>query len=366
MTDISGATSTPPPPVIPPRARRGWRRHIGIALLGVLAVLAGAASIVKVPYVIISPGGATPLDDQLVTVTGAESYPHDGEFLYLTVGFTNRDPNVWRWLFAQLDDDDTVVKREEVIGCASYAENQRFNDVLMNVSQDTAKTLALHALGYDVTVDSSSVVITGRLCGGPSDGLLEVGDTIVAVDGTAVTVADEVPPLVQMHDPGDTVTVTVERGGTQSDVSIPLGKKDGKGYLGIQPETLSHQTYPFDIDIDIRRVGGPSAGLAFTLAVIDDLSPGNLTGGRTVAVTGAVRSDGAVTDVGGVKQKTIVARASGATLMLVPVGEAKEAREHAEGMRVVAVATVDDALKALARYGGDPIATTSTTVPMGQ
>jgi Lon-like protease len=334
-------------------------------VLVAVAVIVVAGSIVRVPYVIISPGGATPLDDQLVSVHGARTYPHEGEFRFLTVGVTNRDPTVWRWLFAKLDDDLTIEKKEEVIGCASYAENQRFNDVLFQESQDTAKTLALHELGYQVTVVSTSAVITGRLCNGPSAGTLEVGDTILAVDGTPVTTAEQVGPLVQAHQPGDDVTVTVERGEVRRDVTIRSGKHDGKAYLGIQTETLPEEKYPFEINIDIRQVGGPSAGLAFTLALIDTLSPGNLTGGRNVAVTGAVMRDGTVTPVGGVKQKTIAARDSGATLMLVPTGEAKEARENADGIRVVAVATVDDALAALARYGGAPV-TTSTTAPIGQ
>ncbi len=370
MTETSGRTPPPPPPAPSPagapRARTGWRRYLGVALLALVAVLVVAASIVKVPYVIITPGGATPLDSQLVSVDGARTYPHDGQFLYLTVGFTNTDPSVWKWLFAQVDGDATVVKREAVLGCATYAENQRFNDVLMDASQDTAKTLALEALGYDVPVEASSAVITGRECGGPSDRLLEVGDTIVAVDGTPVSMAEEVAPLVQGHGPGEDVTFTIERSGTRSDVVIRLGELDGKGYVGIQSETLTERTFPFDIEIDIRRVGGPSAGLAFTLAVIDELSPGNLTGGQKIAVTGAVRADGIVTDVGGVKQKTIVARESGATLMLVPAGEVDEAREYASDMRVVAVSTVDDALEALARFGGDPVTTTSTQAPIGQ
>jgi PDZ domain-containing protein len=107
-------------------------------------------------------------------------------------------------------------------------------------------------------------------------------------------------------------------------------------------------------------VSGPSAGLAFTLAIIDQLTPGSLTGGKKVAVTGAINDDGTVGPVGGVKQKAITARRAGAELMLVPSFEYKDARLRAGNMKVVAVDTVDDALRALERAGGTPIASTAT------
>jgi PDZ domain-containing protein len=119
------------------------------------------------------------------------------------------------------------------------------------------------------------------------------------------------------------------------------------------------------VHIDTHRVSGPSAGLACALAIVDDLTPGDLTGGKRVAITGAIAPDGSVTPVGGVAQKTIAARESGAKLMLVPVGEAATARAHADGMPIVTVRTLDGALAALQRSGGSPVPS-PVPAPTGQ
>jgi Lon-like protease len=128
-----------------------------------------------------------------------------------------------------------------------------------------------------------------------------------------------------------------------------------KSCVGVTSQTIAREDFPVDIKIDTRAVSGPSAGLAFTLAIIDDLTEGSLTGGKLVAVTGSILNDGHVLPVGGIEQKTVAARQHGAKLMLVPKGEAAAAREHAGRMRVVAVDTIDDALAALRRAGGAPV-----------
>ncbi|MBM3672729.1 MAG: PDZ domain-containing protein [Actinobacteria bacterium] len=367
-----------PPLRRPPLSRRQQaRRTIGIVALAVLAVAVVAANFVRVPYVIISPGDATPLTEDVVSVKGVETHEHSGELLFLTVRVSNRDPSVWRWLFAELDSDVTVTKKEAVIGCASYEANAELQNILMLESQDIAKTVALQRLGYDVVEQSSRVVITEVLCDGPSEGLLELGDELVAIESSPVSSLEDVRPLIQAHRPGETITVTVRRDHQEQDVDVRLGKEPRLptpsstteplpprgSTLGIVSQQITEEQFPFVIDIDTQRVSGPSAGLAFTLAIIDDLTEGELTGGKRVAVTGSILPDGGVQPVGGVEQKTVAARRSGAALMLVPACpepvprncEAVLARAHAEGMRVVIVETIDDALEALERFGGDPI-----------
>lgn len=349
-----------------PTRRRRWPFVTSIVAILVLALVVTAMAIIRVPYVIISPGEATALDADVVSISGAETYPHDGELLYLTVRVTNDDPNVWRWLFAQLDDDVAVERREEIIGCASYEDSGNLNEQLMRQSQDVAKEVALTRLGYEVPQVGTRVLIRDVECDGPSEGELRPGDQIVAVDGTPVTTAEEVAPLIQAHQPGDTVQFTVERDGEPTDVPVRLGAREqsvpgGDGmtervaYAGILSQTIHEWDFPVDVTIDTARVSGPSAGLAFALAIIDELSPGDLTGGQKVAVTGSIEADGRVGPVGGVAQKAVAARRNGATLMLVPAGEGKEAREHADGMKIAVVRTLDDALRALEAAGGDPV-----------
>ena len=352
----------PPPPSTVPRRHRWVPWLAGIVTVLVLAALTSAAFI-HVPYVIISPGDATPLDASVLQVDGAETFPRQGDLLFLTVAVSNRDPNLYRYLFAKLDGDASVQKRQEIIGCAGYEESGRLARDQMEQSQDVAKTVALQRLGYAVPALPSRVQVIDVVCDGPADGRLQLGDVIVEVDGTPVTTAEDIRPLIVAKLPGDAVELTVERDGTRADVRVVLGKRPrfpkdqpdpdaGRGYAGIVTQTDRRHALPVDVTIDTARVSGPSAGLAFSLAIIDDLTPGSLTGGRDVAVTGTIDEAGGVGAVGGVAQKTVTARRSGARLMLVPADEVADAKAKAGDMKVVGVRTLDDALRALAATGG--------------
>jgi len=124
--------------------------------------------------------------------------------------------------------------------------------------------------------------------------------------------------------------------------------------ITLSPSDLVDYDLPIDVSIDSDRVGGPSAGLAFALAIVDVLTPGELTGGANVATTGTIRIDGSVGRVGGVKQKTFAALESDVELFIVPIDEEEEARSFAgDAMRVVGVETLDDAIEALSELGGN-------------
>ena len=354
----------PPDPETGPGPGRRPLRTAGVVVLWVVPILLVVALVgaafVRVPYVIISPGSATPLDRSVVTVEGAPTYANAGRFLYLTVTVSNRDPNLYRWLFASLDPNASVVRRESVLGCASYAASDRLAVDEMEQSEDAATTVALEHLGYPVTAEPGRVQIIDVLCDGPADGALEVGDVVVAVDGTPVTRAEEIRPLLATREPGDVVTFAVERGDEPLDVDVRLGERDGVPLVGIVSRTVVRHRFPVEVEIDTARVSGPSAGLAFSLAILDELEAGSLTGGRSVAVTGTIAADGTVGRVGGVAQKAVAARRAGARLMLVPTEEVGEARKHAGGMKVFGVATFDEAVTAL---GGRAITGAATGGP---
>jgi PDZ domain-containing protein len=358
--DPSGSISAGPPPVPPaPPKRRRWLRAVGTSLLALLAVAAVAGLFIHLPYRIITPGSATPLGQEVVSVKGAQTYPHtgahSGELLFLTVRVTPSDPNLYRFLFAHLDGDASIIGRNEFQGCATDAENLRISNLEMSDSQDTAKAVALRRLGYTVVDEKGVTTVVDVLCNGPSAGKLQLGDQITAIDGHAITNAADVKPLIVAHHPGDDVKVTVDRDGTPRVVNVKAGSRAGQAFLGISSTDIQRHHFPIDVNIDTERVSGPSAGLAFTLAIIDDLTPGDLTGGRRVAITGTIEPDGTVGPVGGVEQKAVAARDAGATLMLVPPDEFKDAKAHAGGMKVVKVATLPDALAALRKAGGDAI-----------
>ena len=335
-------------------SKRLARKRLGLIIAGAISAMVIMAIfialiVVRVPYVIIAPGSATLLDKSIIQIPDNKTYPHAGGVLYLTVRVSDGDPSVLRWLLAKVDDDVSIEPREEVIGCATYSESARLNEALMDRSQNSSRVAALTHLGYTVRVSSTSVYVTNVGCDAPAFGKLQLGDEIVSIDGEVLNDAAEVKSAVQAHAPGEIVELIVRRDEDELPVSVKLAEKEGMGYLGIFAETINEWQFPVDIRIDTDRVSGPSAGLAFSLAIIDELSPENITNGRRVAVTGSIRPDGIVEPVGGVAQKAIAARASGAKMMLVPKGEAKIARRAIEEgeLKVVAVDSLTEALAAL-------------------
>ncbi|MEX2100664.1 MAG: PDZ domain-containing protein [Acidimicrobiia bacterium] len=353
-----------------------------LSVVGVLIVVAVVAGfLIHVPYVVISPGEATPLDSSLVTISGAPTYPSDNDVLFLTVRVTNEEPNVWRYITASLDPDVAVEERSSVVGCLTPEENSTYNRLLMEQSQGDAKKVALTRLGYTVTADPPRVTIVYTCPGDPAHGQLAVGDRLLAVDGQAVSDSTGLGDLVRARKPGDEIGFTVERDGTTRTTNVVAGRlvtskdeagdsdgqttkcervgagtaKTGTACIGAASQGFVTYHFPIDVTIAIDRVGGPSAGLAFTLAIIDDLTPGALTDGKRVAVTGSIASDGTVQLVGGIEQKAITARRNGVQLMLVPKAELAAARKGADGMKVVGVDTIDDALAALQQAGGVPV-----------
>jgi PDZ domain-containing protein len=354
-----------------PRPARG-RTSLAAALsaLGVLVVvLVVAGFLIHLPYVVISPGYATPLDEKVITVDGAQTYEHRGNVLFLTVRVTTHDPTVWRVVTSWLDPDREVVKRSSVVGCLSDSENVTINARLMQQSQDVAKDVALTRLGYTVEEDPPEITVVEVCQGAPAYGTLEAGDQVLAIDDQQVTELEDVGRLVQQRRPGEVASVTYSRGGTTETERVVTGKidqkgnecvpvrhvRDGTACLGVTMEPFVTYHFPIDVTIDTQRVGGPSAGLAFTLAIIDDLTPGDLTGGRRVAVTGTIASDGTVGPVGGVEQKAITARHNKVALMIVPKSELQDARKGAGGLEVVGVDTIDQALATLEKSGGAPV-----------
>ncbi|HVM41127.1 MAG TPA: S16 family serine protease [Acidimicrobiia bacterium] len=308
----------------------------------------------QVPYILIEPGGANNVMS-LISVEGRPTYQPEGQLLFLTVSLSPRITPL-RAVSAGLDDSVEVVEEEQFTGGQPREEIRRLNFKLMQISKETAITVALEALGYDIEYRPAGALITYVEPGLPAAGALRTGDVIVAVDGRPVEVADDAITLVRRRRPGSSVAIVAEREGVRIDEVITTRANDeGQAQIGIHVVNNIETRFPFDIDIDTGQVGGPSAGLAFALAVIDQLTEGELTGGNVVAVTGAIEPDGTVTPVGGVAQKAVAARRAGARLMLVPADEKEvsEAQSLAGSMPVVGVANLEDALRALARIGGN-------------
>jgi len=332
-----------------PSPRGGWlRSSLGAASL---ALVVTAALTVPMPYIEYLPGGATPIAP-LVAIDGAQSTALDGETALLTVRLT-RQP-LAQLLLVALDDERTVIPTARVYPSGVdrqvhlERERERFNRQF-----DVAAAVGAQAAGFPFEVVTEVVVIE-VLVGGPSDGRLAPGDTVLAVDGEALTSGAALAARIESAEPGDQVVVRVQHMGVERDEIITLRALEdgGPARLGVLVQTaIDALVLPIDIVLTPGlRIGGPSAGLMVGLTVYDLLAQENLLAGRRVAGTGTLDIDGRVGEVGGVREKTIGAIDAGYDVLLVPASSAAEARRVADGRIIVhGVGSLDEALAALRR-----------------
>ena len=342
-------------PVGPREGRRWLWWFVGGGLL-VLSALVLAMFTVQIPYYEFRPGSARPTASGVV-VEGVESYQPASEISFTTVSLSRS--TLASYVAAWFDDDVEVVDEAVILGDRSPDENRQFNLQLMDTSKQEAIRVALITLGYDVPIYLDGLVIVEVLEGSAAQGVLSPGETIVAIDGRELTEASDVGEIMDGKAPGDQVTLEVEAPDreTRRTVELVLGEnpdESDRGIIGVSLQARDPRyDYPFDIDIDSGDVGGPSAGLAFSLGVLDVLTPGELTGGNQVAVTGTIDGNGVVGAVGGVAQKAAVVVDEGYDVFLVPSSEYEEAAERAgDHVRVIPVDTLDEALDALESLGG--------------
>lgn len=357
MLSLSDAALVLPPEAAgAPRQRRRWVMLLVAVVLLVSAVV--GAAVVQIPYVAVRPGSTRPVTEQ-VLVEGAASYPPEESIAFTTVSVGTT--TVLEALRGWLDDDTDVLPEERVRGSRSAAENRRYNAQLMDTSKLTAIAVALNYLGQEVAIRTTGTIVRQIAEGSPAAAVLEIDDVIVEVDDQAIDEPEELKGLLQAGGPGADHTLLVERpAGGETRVEIPIttvaaDDDAARAIIGIAPEDrIVDYDFPIDVTIDSGTVGGPSAGLAFTLAVLDVLTPGELTGGHRVAVTGTMSLDGTVGPVGGGAQKGITVRDAGYEVFLVPSDELDVVREAVgDDVEVIAVDTLAEALEALDSLGGN-------------
>jgi PDZ domain-containing protein len=233
----------------------------------------------------------------------------------------------------------------------SSSVEQQIGQQDMTESQKVAAVVALNHLGYDVKTTSGGVTIVLVEKGAPAAKVLRTGDVIVAADGKKVNSVFALRAVLAKHRPGDVVQITFLRDGKRRTVPIKTvaDPEDSKRALvGVSARDNLKVNLPVNIKIDAGNVGGPSAGLAFALDILQELGR-NVTHGHRIAATGEIALDGSVGPIGGVKQKTFGARKAGVDAFLVPAGEnAQEARRYADGLRIIPVKNFPQALRALA------------------
>lgn len=332
---------------------------IGGIASGCLVAFVIAAFFVPTPYVAFAPGSVRDTEENIV-VDGEQAYSSDGEIMFTTVSI--KDATLMDLLRGWIDDTVDIQHRSEVYPDGDEDEQQRANQEMMDQSKIEATWVALEYLGYDVEVDGTGAVVTGVGKGLPADGVFSPGDVIVEFEGQPIAVHGDLVEAVAGHEPGDEVSIVFEPhdGGEPEEVTIELAPRESDPaapIIGVTLETRDLEVdLPFEVDIDSGEVTGPSAGLAWTLAVIDLLTPEDLTDGRVVAVTGTIEPDGSIGPVGGVPQKVSAVSRAGIDLFIVPDSLTEEEFERideiaGEDVEVVRVGTLDEALEVLVPEG---------------
>jgi PDZ domain-containing protein len=324
------------------------------ALVGLFLGIAAAAvlSMIGLPYVVMEPGPISNTlgkveGQQLITVKGAETYPTDGSLNFTTVrvlGSPGDKVTLWDVLRAGVDPTSDVYDRSLVFpeGLTSKQVEEE-NAAEMAGSQQEAIAVALKALGKPVT---ERITIAGISDDAPSASSLRKGDQVVAIDGATVTGADQVRAAVQKHQSGETVRLQLRRDGKLVEVDAKTRESEGRATIGVFLGRAFD--FPLTVEIHAGDVGGPSAGTMFALGIYDTLTPGAMTGGQAIAGTGTIDTSGQVGPIGGIRQKLYGARDGGADYFLAPAKNCDEVVGHVpEGLRVVRVATFDQALKAV-------------------
>ncbi|GAA3275740.1 PDZ domain-containing protein [Dactylosporangium vinaceum] len=328
--------------------RRGLTVLFGALLL---LVLAWQATVVRVPYVEMGPGPTydtlgtdtgKPGGKPIISVDGATATKSKGQLRMTTVSvqpnMTLLDAMIGWW-----QKDRAVVPRE-LIYPPDRTQQQVDEDNARDFqqSQTSAETVALRELGYPVAVTVAEVT-----AGYPAEGKLQKDDVIKSVDGTAVDTPDKLTELVRSKPAGSTHRFEILRAGQAQTVEVATkAGDDGNPRIGIQAGTS--QPHPFKLTIQLDRIGGPSAGLMFTLGIIDTIKPEDLTGGMIIAGTGTIDDSGNVGPIGGIPQKLVAAKAAGAKVFLTPAANCAEAMDNPQaGLPLVKVNNVHDALTAL-------------------
>lgn len=321
-------------------------------VVSLVLVAAGiVARFVEMPYDTLAPGSARVVNS-VIEVKGHPSYPPKGQVFYTTVAVRER-VNPYEALAGWLDPAVDVIPETEVRGTIPPDQFQRMNVEAMADSKTTAQVLALRELGFtDLGAGAEVVDVEPGL---PAASVLKPDDVIVTIDGKRVTTSGDAVAAIRARAPGDTLRMELKRGAAdaplvQAETVLAAGE-EGRPLLGVRLSTKIE--LPFEIAIDSGRVVGPSAGLAYGLELLDLLTPGELTGGTSVAATGELLSDGKVGPVGGVAQKAVTVRRAGIKVFLVPKENEAEARARAgSGLEIRGVATFDEALKALGSLDG--------------
>jgi PDZ domain-containing protein len=298
---------------------------------------------------LLVPDKAHPLAG-LVQVPGARAPDNKGGIYYVDV--LERKASLLERLFPGLRKGSSLVQHDAITP-PGVSDRQRLkaDEFDMTLSQQVASAVALRALGYRVQIQQQGVRVALVFGQTHAAGKLDPGDVIVAADGKPVRTTLDLHKILAHDKVGQVVSLTFLRDGKRRRVRIATSADPfdtTRAIVGFQPQPALRLRAPFHVKFDLAGVGGPSAGLAFALQILEERGR-NVDRGYKVAATGVINADGTIGEIGGIHQKIFGVRQAGVDIFLVPAGDNyREAKKNAGHVRVIPVRTFQQALHALA------------------
>lgn len=399
----SDSVTGPPPAVRAPSSKHRWW-SVPLAVLGVAAIAAPIVAAVtpsnvlvektrcnqrdadgvciesvtqKVEYALI-PADAQPVEPRL-DVVGTPTYATDGQIYFVTI----REPKITMldWFVTRKEPAARFLSHVDKYGTQTEEQLLQSGQRQMTGAKDRATYVALKAAGFDVSRQNGAAIVDYVLClkaneAGtkcleevPAGKVLKPDDVIVELDDKPVKTIDDLQPILNDVKAGDSIEIGFERDGVQQKGEIETinapGEEQPRTIIGFSPVDTTTVKLPegLSVSFDTAGIGGPSAGLAFTLTLIDQVTAGSLMGPQRIAVTGEIDIDGNVGAIGGLNSKASAVQQVGVKYFLVPASQPKTGLDSIEAARrvvgddveIIPVATLDEALAVLARLGGDPL-----------
>ena len=329
--------------------RRLWTVNLSALVLVVMTVV---AAVLPAPYVVESPGPSLNVlgeyeGKDIVSVENRDGAASEGELRMTTVsvqGSPGYDIPLAGVMSAWFDRDRSIMPVEALYPDDTDAEdNSLMNTVEMNGSQQEAIAAALAKQGISY---STTTIVAGVRSDGAAANRLEPGDVVLTVNGQQVTDVASAGEAIGRTPRGQKVNVTVRRKGEEKSFALTPRYEGERALVGI---VLSRGfEFPVKVSFALDGIGGPSAGMIFALAIYDEMTPGDLTGGKKIAGTGTIDEQGTVGPIGGIRQKMIGARSDGAEYFLAPSANCDEVTGHIpEGLQVVKIDSLSDAINSV-------------------
>ena len=356
----------PPPQPATPHRRLWWALPIlTLAWLVPLAiVISGSLPIQRWET---APGETNAVGPRL-SFDGAKRYTSENPFLFVTAFGTQI--TALESFVGWVDADIKVQTKKQRFGNVNPTAQRRLGFQAMIGAKQIAEYVALKRLGYEVSFKYGAIILEQVICNEAPTAdsackVLEPGNVIDAVNAKPTPTLDVLLEEMKGAQLNSVVTLTIhdlnsDANKSRRDVKVRLIPSPGdpsRAIIGFVPADTRTVEVPFEVDINTDSIGGPSAGLAFTLSLLDELTPGALAGNVKVATTGTIDEDGNVGAIGALHQKAVAVKASGAKVFLVPAAQTEEEIADAKvvagkSFAVIPVKNLDEALKALQKYGG--------------